>query len=211
LRVAASASFGRMKLMPLLQTFLQAHPGVKVDLRLDDGFVDLVEQGIDVAVRIGELPDSALVARRIGRVRRSVVARRGYFEQRGIEPPRVPAELVAHDCIVFSELRTGPVWSFEAGPGADAPEGSTASVRVSGSLRSNSGEAVREAVLAGLGLAYAPGWLVAPELASGEVEAVMPHWRGPALPVHLVSPPQRRLSAKVRAFGKHVAAGLVLD
>lgn len=112
--------------------------------------------------------------------------------------------------LVFSELRTGPVWTFEAGPGADAPPGSVASVRVAGSLRSNSGEAVREAVLAGIGLAYAPGWLLEPEVARGEVEVVMPAWQGPALPVHLVSPPQRRQSGKVRAFGEHVAAGLVL-
>lgn len=210
LRVAASASFGRMKLMPLVQGFLQAHPGVRIDLRLDDGFIDLIELGIDVAVRIGELPDSSLVARRIGSVRRAVVARRGYFEQRGLAPPREPADLAAHDCIVFSELRTGQVWTFEAGPGADAPPGSVASVRVAGSLRSNSGEAVREAVLAGIGLAYAPGWLLEPEVARGEVEVVMPAWQGPALPVHLVSPPQRRQSGKVRAFGEHVAAGLVL-
>jgi len=208
LRVAASGTFGRMRLMPLVRSFLTSHPGVKIDLRLDDGFIDLVEQGIDVAVRIGEQPDSSLVARRIGTVRRSVVARRGYFEQRGIAAPREPAELQQHDCIVYSELRAGPVWTFEAGPGADPALGSKAGVRVGGSLRTNSGEAVREAVLAGMGLAYAPDWLLAPELARGEVQPVLPHWLGQALPMQLVSPLQRRLSGKVRAFGDHLAAGL---
>ncbi|KQW51425.1 MULTISPECIES: LysR family transcriptional regulator [unclassified Roseateles] len=208
LRVAASASFGRMKLMPLVHSFLAAHPDVKVDLRLDDGYIDLVEHGIDVAVRIGELADSGLVARRIGTVRRAVVARRGYFEERGIAPPAEPADLQQHDCIVFTELRAGPVWAFEAEPGASAPVGSPASVRVAGRLRSNSGEAVREAVLAGMGLAYSPGWLLQDELASGKVQVALPHWRGRALPMHLVSPPQRRLSGKAKAFGDHVAAGL---
>ena len=208
LRVAASATFGRMKLMPLVQSFLAAHPGVKVDLRLDDGFIDLVEQGIDVAVRIGELPDSSLVARRIGTVRRAVVARRGYFEQQGLAPPRQPADLQQHDCVIFSELRTGPVWTFEAGPGADVPAGSLASVRVAGRLRTNSGEAVREAVLAGMGLAYAPGWLFEPEVARGDVQVAMPHWLGRPLPMQLVSPPQRQLSGKVKAFADHLAAGL---
>lgn len=208
LRVAASGTFGRMKLVPLVRSFQAAHPGVKVDLQLHDGFVDLIEQGIDIAVRIGEQPDSSLVARRIGTIRRAVVARHGYFEALGLVPPREPADLQRHACIVYSELRAGPVWSFEAGPGAEAPAGSTVSVRVTGSLRTNSGEAVREAVLSGMGLAYAPDWLLEAELARGEVQKVMPNWLGRALPMQLVSPPQRRLSGKVRAFGDHLAAGL---
>jgi DNA-binding transcriptional LysR family regulator len=211
LRVAASGTLGRMKLMPLVRSFQALHPGVKVDLQLHDGFIDLIEQGIDIAVRIGEQPDSSLVARRIGTLRRSVVARRGYFEAMGLARPHEPADLQQHNCIVYSELRAGPVWALEAGPGADVPAGTRASVRVAGSLRTNSGEAVREAVLAGMGLAYAPHWLLEAELASGEVEPVMPHWRGQALPMQLVSPPQRRLSGKVRAFGDHLAAGLSGD
>lgn len=208
LRVAASGTFGRMKLVPLVRSFQAAHPGVKVDLQLHDGFVDLIEQGIDIAVRVGEQPDSSLVARRIGTVRRCVVARRGYFETLGMAPPREPADLPRHNCIVYSELRAGPVWSFEAGPGASAPPGSEVSVRVAGSLRTNSGEAVREAVLAGMGLAYAPGWLFETEVARGDVQFAMPNWLGRALPMQLVSPPQRRSSGKVRAFGDHLAAGL---
>lgn len=208
LRVAASGTFGRLKMMPLVQSFLAAHPGVKIDLRLHDGFIDLIEQGIDIAVRIGEQPDSNLVSRRIGTLRRAVVARRGYFQEHGVAPPQEPADLQRHNCIVYSELRAGPTWTFEAGPGANAPLGTTVSVRVDGSLRTNSGEAVREALLSGMGLAYSPGWLVEAELASGEVEVVMPHWQGHALPMQLVSPPQRRSSGKVRAFGDHLAAGL---
>ncbi|MFG6488052.1 LysR family transcriptional regulator [Roseateles sp. BYS78W] len=208
LRVAASVTFGRRQLMPLVRSFLAAHPGVQIDLRLNDGFIDLIEQGIDIAVRIGEQPDSSFVARRIGTTHRAVMACRGYFEQRGIAPPRQPADLARHDCIVYSELRTGPIWTFEAGSQAAAPPGSEVSVRVGGTLRTNSGEAVREALLSGMGLAYSPTWLFDVELASGEVEVVMPQWLGRSLPIQLVSPPQRRLSGKVKAFGDHLAAGL---
>lgn len=210
LRVAASVAFGRLHVLPQVGSFLAAHPGVQVDLRLDDGFIDLIEQGIDVAVRIGEQPDSSLVARRIGTTHRAVLACRGY--EAGLKPglamPREPDDLLRHNCIVYSELRTRDVWSFEAGPGADAPPGQAASVQVGGNLRSNSSEAVRAAVLSGLGLAYAPTWLFVDELASGDVQVVMPHWVGRDLPIQLVSPPQRRQSAKVRAFGDHLAAAL---
>lgn len=160
-------------------------------------------------MRIGEQPDSSFVARRIGTTHRAVMACRGYFERSGLVPPQQPADLAAHNCIVYSELRTGPIWTFEAGPAAAAPPGSEVSVRVGGNLRTNSGEAVREALLSGVGLAYSPMWLFDTELASGEVQVVMPHWLGRSLPIQLVSPPQRRLSGKVKAFGDHLAAGLV--
>ncbi|MEE8614563.1 MAG: LysR family transcriptional regulator [Roseateles sp.] len=211
LRVATSGTFGRMELLPLVRSFQAQHPGVKVDLQLHDGFIDLIEQGIDLAVRIGDQPDSSLVARRIGTLRRSVVARRGYFEAAGLAPPRTPADLQQHDCILYSELRAGPVWTFEAGAGAEVPAGTVTSVRVTGSLRTNSGEVVREAVLAGMGLAYAPHWLLAAELGCGEVEEVMPPWQGEAMPLQLVCPAQRRLSGKVRAFADHLAAALSGD
>ncbi|WP_457320224.1 LysR family transcriptional regulator [Roseateles sp. P5_E11] len=207
LRVATSVSFGRLKLLPLVRSFLAAHPGVRIDLRVSDGFVDLIEQGIDVSVRIGEQPDSSLVARRIGTTRRLVVARRGYFEGRG-EPPREPADLLAHNCLVYSELRSRDAWTLEAGPGASAAPGSLVTVQVVGNLQTNNGEVIREAVLSGMGLAFGPTWLFEAELASSEVEPVLPCWPGRDIPIQLVSPPQRRNSAKVRAFGDHLAAGL---
>jgi len=210
LRVAGSVAFGRLELMPLVQSFLGAHPGVQVDLRLDDGFIDLIEQGIDVAVRIGDQPDSSLVARRIGTARRAVLACHDYAARlpAGLNMPREPADLRQHNCVVYSELRTRDVWSFDAGPGAGVPLGQAVSVQVGGNLRSNSSEAVRTAVISGIGLAYAPTWLFVDELARGDVQIVMPHWLGRDMPIQLVSPQQRRLSAKVRAFGDHLAQGL---
>lgn len=208
LRIAASGAFGRLKLLPIVQSFLAAHPNVRVDLRLADGFIDLVEQGIDVAVRIGELADSSLIARRVGTTRRGLVASRQYL--RSVDPvrpaPRAPADLLQHECIVYSELATRNAWSFTAGPGAAAEPGTVETVRVSGSLQTNSSEVIRAAVLAGQGIGYSPIFLFEPELASGDVVELLTDWTVNDLPLHLVSPPQRRHSAKVRAFCDHVVA-----
>jgi len=210
LRVAAAVGFGRLVLLPIVQRFLAAHPGVRVDLRLNDGFVDLVEEGIDVTVRVGELADSGLLARRVGTTRRLVLASRSYVRQhaRGAAAPRVPADLLKHNCIVYTELATRNEWHFTAGPGATAAVGTRQSVRVAGNLQSNSSEVIRAAVLNGHGIGYAPVWLFADELARGEVVQLLPDWLAPELPMQLVSPPARRGSAKVRVFGDHVAAAL---
>lgn len=208
LRVAASAGYGRLVLMPKIVRFLKDHPAVRIDLRLDDSFIDLVENGIDVAVRIGELADSGLVARRIGTARRAVLASRTYLQSRpaSLPRPRVPAELARHDCIVFTGLSAYNEWTFTAQAGADAVPGSRQSVRVSGSLQSNSSEVIRSAVLSGIGIGYVPTWLFQAELASGEVETLLPGWSLEPMPIHAVSPPQRVQAAKVRAFVDHLLA-----
>jgi len=213
LRVAASVGFGRMKLMPLVQQFLDRHPGVKIDLRLNDGFIDLVEQGIDVAVRIGHLADSSLVARRVGVTHRALVASRRYLRSlaKGVKRPREPADLVQHNCIVYTELATRNAWTFTAGPGASVRAGTTQTVRVEGNLQTNSSEVVRAAVLAGIGIGYSPTWLFDDEIRSGQLQVLLPDWPATALPIHLVSPRERRNAAKVKAFGDHVAAALARE
>jgi DNA-binding transcriptional LysR family regulator len=210
LRVAAAVGFGRLRLLPLVQGFLAQHPGLRVDLRLDDGFIDLVEQGIDVAVRVGHLPDSGLVARRIGTTCRRVVAHRSYLRRlpKGLKAPRQPEDLLQHNCIVYTELRTRNAWTFVAGAGTKEPPGSERVVRVQGSLQSNSSEVIRAAVLAGMGIGYSPDWLFEEELASGELQTLLPDWQTPPMPMNLVSPPQRQQAAKVRAFGDHLAKAL---
>lgn len=204
LRVAASVGFGMRVLRPHVLSFLTAHPGVKIDFRLNDGFIDLVEHGIDVAVRIGNLADSTLVARRIGTTRLVVVASRPFVAAMTAERPmpRIPADLKDHPCIVYTELRTRNVWDFRTA------DGSTASVRVEGSLQTNSEEILRAAVIDGLGMAYAPTWLFQDVIASGEVQILLPGWEPSALPINLVSPPERRRAAKVRAFADHLSAAL---
>jgi DNA-binding transcriptional LysR family regulator len=205
LRVACSVCFGRLKLMPLVQDFLAQHPGLKLDLRLNDGFIDLIEQGIDVSLRIGELPDSSLVSRRIASMRRGIYASCSYVERHG--EPSEPADLAMHNCLVYSELQTRDTWTLEREDGSGGP----ISVQVGGNLQTNSGEAIREAVGAGMGLSFAPDWLFEREVAAGSIVRVLPGWASPVAPIQLVSPPQRRTSAKVRAFGDHLAAGLGAD
>lgn len=207
LRVAASVGFGRLKLMPLVHSFLEQNRGVKIDLRLNDGFVDLVEQGIDVAVRLGELQDSTLVARRIGTSRRWLVAHRDYLRRlpKGSKPPKAPDDLSRHNCIVYTELPWRNAWTLRAGAGAREPRGSARVVRVAGNLQTNSSEVIRAAVLAGTGIAFAPTWLFEAELASGDVQHLLPDWEAAAIPIHLVSPRERRESAKVKAFAGHLA------
>jgi len=209
LRVAASVGFGRLKLMPLIGSFLASHPNVKVDLRLNDDFIDLVEEGIDLAVRIGELADSSLVARSIGTTQRVLLASRRYLDSlpKGLGPPRVPQDLLQHNCIVYSELATQNAWTFTAGPGAAEPLGSQVTVRVQGNLQTNSSEVIRASVLTGLGVSYAPTWLFEDEMGSGELRVLLPEWPAPSLPIHLVTQPQRRETAKVKAFALHLAGG----
>jgi DNA-binding transcriptional LysR family regulator len=210
LRVAASVGFGRLKLMPLVQSFLKEHPDVKIDLRLNDGFIDLVEQGIDVAVRIGELPDSSLIARRIGSSQRHLLAHRDYLRSlpKGSARPKRPEDLSDHNCLVYTELATRNAWTFVAGTGAAEPVGTTRTIRVEGNLQTNSSEVIRASVLAGMGIGYSPDWLFAQELQSGEVVRILPNWNAPTLPIHLVSPRERRHSAKVKSFAAHVGAGM---
>ena len=206
LRVAASVGYGRLKLMPLVKTFMAAHPDVKVDLRLHDGFIDLVEQGIDVSVRIGDLADSGLIARRIGTSQRMLVAHRDYIQtmaqHRGA--PQCPQDLQAHECIVYTGMPNSNVWTFTAGYGATGVTGTTKSIRVEGHIQTNSSEVIRSSVMSGMGIGYSPTWLFESELAKGEVVRLMPEWDSPQSPIHLVSPPERKHSAKVKAFVEHV-------
>ena len=201
LRVAASVGYGRRILMPRIQSFLERHPAVRIDLRLSDGFTDLIEQGIDVAVRIGDLPDSSLVARKIGVSERVLVAHPSYFEKladgaRKLEHPR---DLTAHNCVVYTEVATQNAWEFLG------PSGETEHVRVAGNLQTNSSEAIRAAALSGLGVCHAPSWLLPDELASGAVIKLLPQWRGRPSPIHAIYPSHRQHVAKIEAFVSHIA------
>jgi DNA-binding transcriptional LysR family regulator len=205
LRVSASVGFGHRKLMPLIQSFVAKHPAVQIDLQLSDGFIDLIEQGIDVAVRIGVVPnDSGLVARRVATGERALFASRAYLASRPSKQrkPRVPADLMHHACIVYTALVTRNAWTFST------PDGSEVTVRVPGTFHTNSSEGVRSATLAGLGITYSPYFMFDDALASGDVVRLLPDWRATALPIHLLTTPERRGAAKVRAFSDHVAAEL---
>lgn len=196
--------------MPLVRSFLDAHPEVRIDLNLNDGYIDLVEQGMDIAVRVGDLPDSGLIARRVATSQRALVASREYLRAlpRGVKAPREPADLALHNCIVYTELATGNEWNFRAGGGPRGRGGARQQVRAQGNLRTNSSEVVRAAVLDGMGISFSPVWLFSAEIASGEVQVLLPEWTVAPMSINLVSPPQRRNAAKVVAFAEHVAAAL---
>jgi DNA-binding transcriptional LysR family regulator len=180
------------------------HPKLKIDLRLADGFVDLVEQGIDISVRIGELEDSSLVARRVGTTRRTLLAHRSYLRSlpRGRKAPKTLEDLADHNCIVYTESSPRNSWTFQSA------EGARRTIRVDGNLQTNSSVVIRAAVLAGMGIAYAPTWVFEDELQRGELVQLIPEWQGVPLPISLVSPPERKHSAKVKAFAEHMGQGL---
>ena len=199
LRFSAPVTFARLHIVPRLGEFLQAHPEMSVDAVLDDRPVDIVGEGIDVAFRLGELSDSALVARKLASARRRIVASPAYLEARGT--PGTPGDLLAHDCIAYSQASDSVEWRFRRGT-------SETSVRVTPRLTLSAAEGVREAVRAGLGLAFASEWMFAPELASGEVCATLEEWRAADASLWAVFPSGRLPSAKARAFADFVAGML---
>lgn len=201
-RLGAPVAFGRLHVVPRLAPLLARHKELSIALSLADGAADLVEEGLDATIRIGELTDPSVVGRRIAVARRTVVASPDYLARAGV--PERPEDLARHECILFSGLATGDAWPFEG------PEGRIL-VPVSGRFRANASEGVRAAVLAGMGLYLAPVWLFADELRDGRVVAVMQGWTPSLLPVHAVFPSRRHVPARVRAVVEHLAAEFRLE
>jgi DNA-binding transcriptional LysR family regulator len=191
-RLAAPLTFGIRHLSPLLAEFMKAHPAICIDLRLSDAFVDIVGEGIDIAIRIAELPDSSLRARRLGPVKGYVVGAPDYFERNG--RPQHPADLARHACFIYTNMATPELWRFRKAGGEEA------AVRVSGPLKSDSGDATLHALHAGLGLARLPDFLVDEDLASGRLEAVLVEWSWTASALHLLTPPGNLRPARVEAL-----------
>lgn len=194
LRISAAMTFGRLHIVPKLGPFLDQHPQLNIDLMLDDRNINLVEEGIDVALRMGALTDSGLTARKIADCRRVVLGTPAYFARHG--EPACPAELSKHQAVVY-HLGGGNAWQFAKGTEKQ-------SVILSGRLRVSAAEGVREAVLADQGLTLASEWMFAPELASGAVKTVMHDWTLPDLDLWAVFPTGRMASAKARAFVEYV-------
>ncbi|MBP2547930.1 DNA-binding transcriptional LysR family regulator [Neorhizobium galegae] len=193
LRVSAATTFARLMVIPRLPEFLAAHLGLEIDVVLDDRVIDLVSEGIDIALRMGELADSAVVARRIATGRRSVVATPAYLETHGM--PQVPADIATHQAVVYTQL--GNSWTFRR-------HGTEVSVVVSGRVRFTAAEGIRAAVKADMGLAVTSDWMFWPELQSGEVLRVLEDWALPDIDLWAVFPTGRLASAKARAFADFV-------
>jgi len=193
LRVSAPTSFGRLHVAPHLGPFLAAHPDLSIDLQLNDAFIDIVQQGFDLAIRIAELGDSTLVARKLAPNHRLLVATPDYLAAAGM--PATPSELEGHALL----NHTGEPWRL------DGPEG-PAVVHTNARLRTNSSEVVREAVLAGQGIALRSTWDVGADIQSGRLRVIMPQWRtSRRIAVYAVYPSRRHLAPKVRMFIDHFA------
>lgn len=202
LRIATPAVFGRLHIVPRLSAFLHRYPDVAVDLVMSDTFTDLAEQGIDLAIRVGEISDPGLITKRIGLVRRVAVASPAYLRARGT--PRTPADLADHDCIVYTRLSTGNRWVFEGDAGP-------VTVKVKGRYRADNSEAVREGVISGLGIAVIPAFAFTEEIGSGKVKVLLKKNEPRRLPMHAVYPSRRFVSLKVRAMIDYLSHEFALD
>ncbi len=192
LRVNAPMSFGVRHLASAIPDFLALHPEVEIHMTMNDRFVDLVDEGYDVAVRIGRLMDSALVAHKLAPLRRVVCGSPAYLAARGV--PRTPADLAGHECLGYSNMTTTDEWSFIG------TDGRPVSVEVRGRLRVNNGDALRLAALRGLGLVIQPSFIVGADLQAGTLIGVLPDAVAQDGAIYAVYPHSRHLSPKVRAF-----------
>ena len=192
LRVALPLSFGLSQLGPAINAFLEAHPEVEFDLDFNDRQVDLLAEGFDLALRIGDLEDSSLIARRLSSIRSCVCASPAYLQEAGM--PRQPGDLARHACLTYSLVPEPRVWRYT---GAD---GKTGSVRVSSRLQANNGDFLHRAALEGKGIALQPLFIVQPSLDAGLLVPLLTDYQWPATSAHALYPHTRHLSHRVRAF-----------
>lgn len=196
LRVNAPVSFGRTHLAATLPAFLERFPELSVELTVNDRVVDLIEEGYDVAVRIGRLTDSTLVARRLGTIAVQLAASPQYLARRGT--PANPAELERHAWLGYT---------YSTGPGSQRlvhSDGSEVTLRFEGPLTANNGDILVEAAAGGAGIVLQPEFILRPYVDSGRLVTVLPDWRAPDLGVHAIHHQSRHVAAKVRAFVDHL-------
>lgn len=192
LRISTSVAFGRRVLTPMVLRFMQQHPELQVDLSFEDRYVNLVEQGIDLALRMGRLADSTLGARWLGQNPWVLVGAKAYLAEHGT--PRTPADLAQHRALVYSTVQGDDRWAFT---GAD---GTTQAVPVKGPLRSNNLSALLAAARNGMGLAILPWYVAHESVKNGSVKPLLERWTLPAQEIHAVYPSPRHVPTKVSGF-----------
>lgn len=196
LRLTAPQTFAPLHVAPALASFAALYPRLDVDLSVTPGRADLIGGGLDLAIRVGALPDSRLVARRIGVTRQILVAAPAYLKRAG--RPATASDLHDHAALIFTPLTPTGEWSI-----AD-PDGRVRRVPVRARLGSDAGEALLTAAVAGMGIAYVPDWMVHAELTSGALQVILPGWGRPPQPIHAVHASAGQPPAKVRLFIDHV-------
>ena len=198
IRLAAPMSFGVANVAPLLADFLLLYPDIEIDLHLSDARVDIVAEGFDVALRIAALPDSSLRARRLCGIASHIVAAPAYISRHG--RPMHPTDLSRHRLFGYSNV-SGP-WRFSG------PDGADVIVKTSGPMTANSGEALVPALLAGIGIARLPDFIIGEHLASGALTEILPDWRPAEIGLHLLTPPSPLRPARVEALMTFLAERL---
>ena len=191
LKVTIPLSYGQHRLATIIGDYTQAYPQVQLDISVSDRKVDLIEDGLDLAIRIGALPQSDLIARKIGGVRSLVCAAPAYLARHGA--PHMPADLARHACLGYTLTGTGADWRF------DGPDGPII-VPVSGPIRADNGDILRLAALKGAGILFQPHFIVADDIAAGRLVRVLADWQSAELGVYALYPSRKHLSAKVRTF-----------
>ncbi|MBK7332693.1 MAG: LysR family transcriptional regulator [Betaproteobacteria bacterium] len=192
LKLTCPITYGVRVLAPAIAAFVARHAQVRVDVELSDRAVDLVDEGIDLAVRIGAIRSQFLVARRIGSTTLVCCASPDYLARHGT--PRTPEDLSRHACLTYEYAPVRNQWRFAS------PDGSERAVRVAGPIHANNGRMLVALAAQGAGIALEPDFIVAPEIADGRLVPILGDWTPPAIPVHAAYPSRRHLSAKVRAF-----------
>lgn len=200
LRVSAPVTYGELRVLPLMRRFRALHPDLTIDLRLSDRFVDLAAEGIDVAIRIGRLDNSALIARKLGQISLLLVASPEHLDRAG--RPESLDDLTRYTCIRDTNMRGDGVWPLTSG-------GQVQRITVSGPYLVNSARLARDLAVEGEGVALCPDYMAQADLDAGRLEHVLPQVCGPQLDIHVVYLGQRRLSRRTRAFLDFVATSLV--
>jgi len=190
LRVTVPTMFGSLYIAPVISEFLATYPEIHLDLKFSEKMVDLVEEGIDVAIRLGDLKDSSMIARRLGKDDLILVASPGYLAQH--PAPQHPSELNAHNCLVYSLAARGTVWSFSGQPGDTA-------VHVNGNFQCDTGCGLMEMLLANAGIAFMPTWLVSPYIESGKLVHILKEYYR-TYPINAVYPQNRYIPLKTKCF-----------
>jgi DNA-binding transcriptional LysR family regulator len=199
LRIAGSTVFSPFYVVPALTEFLAAHPRVEVELELSDGYVDLIGEGYDLAIRIGELPDSTLKSKLLATSRRVVFGAPSYFAKNS--RPQSPDDLLRHECIVRTAARDANAWPFKV-------NGRLVTVKVAGRLRTSGALAANEAAVRGLGIANAPLWQIRSLVDRGDAELILTGFEPPPTAIHAVWPATRVLPARTQFFIEFLAKHL---